>query len=125
MSRSVKEWRGRTDDAMPPPSVRARIFAAHNGICHISKRKIRPGEPWHLDHIKELWEGGENRESNMAPALVEPHKGKTAKGQRRKAKADRIKAKHLGIKKPKGSIPGSKASGWKRKMDGTVVRRER
>lgn len=39
-------------------------------------------------------------------------------------KADRSLKKAFGIAKTKGRpMPGSRASGWKRKMDGTMVRR--
>lgn len=122
--RSTKEWMGKTDDAMPPPSVRLRVFKRHDGRCHLSGRKIRPGDAWDLDHVKPLWDGGENRESNMAPALTKPHRQKSAADQRAKAEADRKQMKTLGIRKLKGRpIPGSKRSGWKKKMDGTAERR--
>ncbi len=42
----------------------------------------------------------------------------------RMAKADRVARAHFGIKVSKGPpMPGSKKSGWKRKMNGQVVRR--
>lgn len=99
--RSVPEWIGKTDDSMPPPRVRARIFLAHDGRCHITKRKIMTGEKWQPDHVIALINGGQNRESNLAPALVEPHKRKTAADVKQKAKSARVRAKHLGIKKPR------------------------
>lgn len=102
--RSIPEWIGKTPDSKVPDEVKARVFLRHKGICHVSKRKIRPGELWDTDHVKELWEGGENRESNLAPALVEPHKEKTAAGTARRSKADRIKLKHIGAwEKPRGN----------------------
>lgn len=121
MTRSVPEWIGKTPDSKPPAHVKARIFAAHDGICHISKRKIRSGEPWDLEHVLAICLGGQNRERNMAPALVEPHKEKTRKDVSMKTKADRIRAKHLGLHKP--------ASKWgnrrfKQKIGGTVVDRD-
>lgn len=97
MSRSVPEWIGKTDDSKVPPHVRARIFDSHGGICHISKRKIMAGEKWELEHVKALILGGEHRETNLAPALVAPHKAKTAAEMGVKAKTDRIRAKHLGV----------------------------
>lgn len=103
MSRSRPEWIGKDDDARPPPSVRARIFLAHGGKCYLSGRQIRPGDAWHLEHVKAIWEGGENRESNLKPALVAAHAEKTAEEAGRRAKADRIRLKHLGI------FPQSKA----------------
>lgn len=97
--RSVEPWVGKTDDAKVPPHVRARIFVAHGGVCHLSKRKIRPGEPWDLDHIKALWKGGTHSEDNLAPALRDKHREKSAAEQTEQAKADRTRAKHLGIRR--------------------------
>ena len=106
MSRSVPEWIGATPDAKIPPRVRLRVFERHGGICHLSKRKIQPGEIWQLDHIIALVNGGEHRESNLAPALDNPHKEKTAADVAEKAKIDRIRKKHLGIDtKPKYRWP--------------------
>ncbi len=122
--RSRPEWIGKTDNAMPPPSVRLRIFERHNGICHLSERKIRPGEKWECDHVIPIWKGGENRELNMAPALVEPHKEKSAADQRQQSKERTKRMKHLGIRKPKQIIPGSKASRYKKKLSGEVVLRD-
>jgi len=99
--RAVKEWAGASPDAMPPPRVRLRIFERENGICHISGRKIGAGDKWHLDHIVAICNGGLNVESNMAPALVEPHKIKTAQDVAQKSKDYRVRAKHNGIKKPR------------------------
>lgn len=124
MSRSLKEWIGKTDDAHVPPRVRVRVFQRHNGVCHVSGRNIRPGETWDLDHVVSLINGGEHREFNLAPALRAPHKEKTKVEMQEKSRVYHKKAKNLGISlKKKKPMPGSKASGWKRKMDGTVVRR--
>lgn len=99
MARSVPEWIGKTDDAKVPPRVRLRIFEREGGICHLSKRKIQPGEKWELDHIVALINGGEHRESNLAPALVQPHREKTRQDVAAKAKSARVRSKHLGIRK--------------------------
>lgn len=98
MSRSVPEWIGKTDDSRPPPHVVLRIFERHSGICHWSKRKIRPGDAWDVDHVIALINGGENRESNMAPILRgKPHKEKTAADVAEKSKVYRKRASHLGL----------------------------
>lgn len=121
--RSVPEWIGSSPDAKVPPHVRLRIFDAHGGVCHIAKRKIMGGELWDLDHIKALANGGEHRESNLAPALRDKHKAKTADDVAEKAAVDAKRKKHLGIK-PSSRMPGSRASGLKKRMDGRVERRE-
>jgi len=122
MTRSVKEWIGKTDDTQAPPRVRLRVFERHHGVCHISGRKILPSDLWDLEHVKALSLGGENRESNLAPAIREVHKTKTAQDVRLKAKLDRIKKRHLGIK-PKSKFACSRDSRFKKKLDGRVVQR--
>jgi 5-methylcytosine-specific restriction endonuclease McrA len=81
-----------------------------------------PGEKWELEHIVALANGGEHRESNMAPALVAPHKDKTRADRRLQAKLAKIRKRHIGIRKP-SRFPGSRDSRWKKRMDGTVVER--
>lgn len=98
--RSVPEWIGATPDTAAPTRVRLRVFEAHGGRCHITGRKIGVGESWELEHVKPLHLGGENRESNLAPALKDAHREKSAREVTAKAKADRIRAKHLGIYPP-------------------------
>jgi 5-methylcytosine-specific restriction endonuclease McrA len=118
MTREVPEWIGKTPDTPAPPRVRQRVFDRHNGICYLSGRKIMPGNKWQLEHPLALINGGENRESNLAPALVEPHKVKTAEDVKQKAKNDRVRKRHLGIKKPRT------IRAW-RKFNGEIVHAER
>jgi 5-methylcytosine-specific restriction endonuclease McrA len=99
--RSTDEWIGASPEAKIPPRVRARVFDRHHGICHISKRRIQAGESWECEHIVALCNGGEHRETNLAPALREPHKIKTKADVREKSKVARIRARHLGIRKPR------------------------
>lgn len=105
MSRAVEEWIGKSDDTPIPPRVRLRVFETHNGVCYLSGRKIRAGEAWECDHIIALVNGGENRESNLAPALKQAHREKTNADVALKAKIARVRAKHLGISKPKTRWP--------------------
>lgn len=124
MSRAVPEWIGKTPDTPIPARVLARVFERHGGLCHISGRKIIPGDKWEADHVLALANGGENRESNLAPALKEEHKKKTREDVAQKAKSARVRKKHLGLHKPKSVLPGSRGSKWKRKINGEVVRRD-
>ena len=98
--RTIPEWIGSSPDAKVPTRVRLRVFEAHQGRCYLSGRKINAGDAWELEHVKPLHLGGENRESNMAPALVQAHREKSARELTAKAKADRIRAKHLGVYPP-------------------------
>ncbi|KKC39553.1 restriction endonuclease [Devosia epidermidihirudinis] len=100
MARSVPEWIGKTDDAKVPPRVRLSIFEREGGKCWISGRKIRPGEPWDLDHKIALINGGEHRESNLFPALRDKHREKTREDVAEKAQVAAVRKKHLGIRKP-------------------------
>jgi len=104
VSRSVEEWIGKTPDTPVPPRVKLRIFERDKGRCHISGRLIRAGETWDAEHVIALCNGGENRESNLAPALAALHKGKTAKDVAEKSMVNRVRAKHLGIKSPRQKI---------------------
>lgn len=122
MPRTVEEWIGATPDAKPPPRVRARIFETHHGRCHRTGRKIMTGEAWDCDHIIALINGGENRESNMAPILAgKPHREKTAEDVAEKSKIARIRAKHLGVY-PKSKSP-LRSHKFRRKLNGEVVLR--
>jgi 5-methylcytosine-specific restriction endonuclease McrA len=96
MSRAVEPWVGKTDDAKVPPRVRIRVFEREGGRCWISGRKIMPGEKWELDHKVALINGGRHSEDNLAPALVAPHRQKTAEDVSIKSKTARMRAKHLG-----------------------------
>lgn len=105
MARAVKEWIGKSDDSQPPPRVLLRIFRRENGICHISGRPITPQDKWQGDHKIALINGGENRETNLYPALVDKHAEKTKRDLAEKAMIAAQAKKHLGITKPKGDIP--------------------
>jgi 5-methylcytosine-specific restriction enzyme A len=104
MTRSVPEWIGATSDAPIPPRVRLRVFERHGGICHISGRRIAAGEPWDVDHIVALVNGGEHRETNLAPALRDKHRAKTAEDVAEKSRTRRKAAMNLGIKSRRQKI---------------------
>lgn len=120
MPRATPEWIAKHDDQKVPPKVRQRVFDRHGGICHLTGRQIQPGEAWELEHVHALILGGEHRESNLAPALKEAHKRKTATEMKIKAKIARTRQKHIGVKE--------KGRGWnerfRKKMNGTVVDKE-
>jgi 5-methylcytosine-specific restriction protein A len=102
MSRSVPEWIGKTPDTPIPPRVRLRVLERHNHICHLSGRPIRPGDKWDCDHVQALINEGENRESNLAPALRDKHREKTNEDVAEKSVTARKKMAHYGIKKKTG-----------------------
>ena len=102
--RSVPEWVGKTPDTKVPDHVRLRIFRDHNGICHISGRRIGPADVWELEHVVPLSAGGEHREGNLAPALADKHKEKTRAEAKERARGDRAAKRFLGITGPKAKI---------------------
>lgn len=116
--RSTAEWIGKTDDAKVPAHVRLRVFNHYDGRCYLSERRIMVGDKWDLEHIVALCNGGEHREGNLAPALIGPHKIKTKQDVAAKAKNDRVRKRHLGIKKPRT------IRSWRR-FDGSIVHAER
>ncbi len=124
MPRKVTEWVGKTDNSMPPPSVRLRIFRTHKGICHLSGLKITPRDKWELDHIVPLWDGGENRETNLAPALFVKHKEKSAKDQTAQALRDRKQKKMFGITERSSWSNTYKGRPVKKRFDGSVIDKE-
>jgi hypothetical protein len=120
--RSVEEWIGKTDDEAPPPRVKLRVFERYEGRCYLTGRKIRPGEAWECDHVLAICNGGKNRESNLAPALSAAHRTKTTADVGLKAKTDRTRKKHIGLK-PKSRGLGKHPT-LKRTLDGRVVERQ-
>ena len=96
-ARTVEEWIGKTPDTKPPARVLVRIFEKHEGRDYITGQKIASGMKWQADHIVALVNGGENRESNLAPLLVTTHKAKTAQDMAIKAKIAAVKKRDLGL----------------------------
>lgn len=105
MARTVKtEWRGKTDNHMPPATVRQRILEREKRTCHICKGRIDPGMSWHADHVPPLKDGGENRESMIKPAHDKCHRRLTAQQAIERAPIERKKLKHTGAARPKQTL---------------------
>ncbi|WP_420003226.1 HNH endonuclease [Arenibacterium sp. LLYu02] len=124
-ARSVPEWIGNRPETVAPPRVKARIILAQEGVCGCGcgVRLGMAGELIEFDHTQALINGGENRESNLRALRKPCHRVKTSEDVAQKATEARKRNKHLGLHQPKGTIPGSKGTRWKRKVDGTVVPR--
>ena len=114
---------------MPRRSIstreRARLFQLHKGVCHICTGKIDgTREAWEIEHETPLSMGGDDDAANRLLAHVKCHKAKTRNDMGVLAKAKRNEARYTGARAtPKAIIPGSKASRFKRKMNGQVVLR--
>ena len=113
MARSVPEWKGKTDDSKAPNRVRQRCHDRAEGKCHICGLPLGQ-KKWQLDHQIALANGGENRESNLAPAHITCHSDKTRKDVKTKSKIARVKARHSGIQRSKQKIQGKPLGGGKK-----------
>jgi len=106
-------------------SFRLNLFLKRKGTCASCSQKIDAGKAWDIDHIIPLALGGTNEPKNLQILCKPCHQSKTSQSDiPRIAKTKRLKARHLGAKSPSTCpIPGSRRSPWKRKLDGSVVRR--
>ncbi len=105
---------------------RAKLFAEHCGVCVICKTQIdAPKQKWIDEHIIPLSRGGTNDWSNRGPAHEDCATEKTSVDKAGLAKDRRIYAKRIGAQGASKSrpMPGSRASNWKRKLDGSWERR--
>jgi 5-methylcytosine-specific restriction enzyme A len=123
--RQLPEWIGSSPDAAVPPRVRLRIFDRYQGRCQCGcNRSIRPGEAWDCEDTIAIINGGERRENNLKPWLAEHHPAKTKQDVAEKSRVYRKRVRHVGIKLRKGPpMPGTKASGLRKRMNGLVERR--
>ncbi len=103
------------------PMRRLRIWEAHKGVCILCKRKIDGvREKWIIEHDRALVLGGADEDSNCGPAHEDCRRKKDKTDIARGSKAKWQKAKHLGIRQSSNPMPGSKASRFRKRMDGTV-----
>ena len=105
MPRPTKEWVGKNDAVKPHREVYFRIFEKANGRCTACQIKvgIKRGD-WAADHIVRLKDGGPNRESNLQVLCTPCHLQKTGEENKLQAKANRVKARHIGVpKKPRST----------------------
>ena len=102
---------------------RAQIALRAGGMCEACGAKLKIGEG-DADHVLPVALGGESSIENGRWICRPCHRGKTADDVRRIRKADRQRDKHTGAFKSRSTIPGSRRSPWKRKMNGEIVRRE-
>lgn len=100
---------------------RLEIVLAQDGRCSMCGNKLVNGH-YEFDHIQALEHDGDNAADNWRAICVSPcHKLKTKADHQAAHKRDRIA---VGGRQRKGApLMGTKASGWRRRMDGTVERR--
>lgn len=124
MPRALPEWIGKTPDSPVPDRVKVRVLEKYEHRCHWSGREIREGDAWDVDHVKAIINGGENRESNLAPILRgKPHKEKSAQDVQMKSRAYQSKRRRFRLKRAKHPMPCGRNSKFKKKITGEVVLR--
>ena len=122
-ARDVPEWIGAKPDSAIPPRVKLRVWERQDGRCALTGKTIMPGDAWEVDHIVALINGGENREGNLQVVLATAHKVKTRADVADKAKVNRLRLAHLGMKpKPKRGLSHPTL---RRKMNGQVEQRNK
>ena len=105
--------------------MRADIFLSRGGTCHLCNMKVVPGEDWDVSHDIPLEAGGKDDATNWFVAHRKCHRVHTSTVDAPLiAKVKRIHQKHVGAKKSRSPMPLGRDSKFKRKMDGTIVRRE-
>ena len=105
--------------------MRADIFSRHNGVCHLCQLKVDAGQDWDVSHEIPLEMGGKDDETNWYVAPRKCQRVHTAQTDMpRIAKTKRMHQRHIGAKQSRNPLPGGKKSMWKKKIDGTVVRRD-
>jgi 5-methylcytosine-specific restriction protein A len=94
----------------------------HCGKCDFEIDPVR--QQWEADHIVAVAIGGSNEPDNLQPLCVHCHKEKTKTDVTSIAKGKRMAEKHYGIKRSKTPMPCGRRSPFKKKLDGSVVRRD-
>lgn len=104
--------------------VKQAAYERAEGHCESCTAPLSPGHV-HYDHVIPDALGGEPTLENCACICTPCHSRKTAKEDvPRISKMKRQRANHIGARTSRcPAIPGSKRSPWKRKMDGSIVRR--
>lgn len=98
---------------------RAEIVAAQHDCCAECGNPLVPGH-YEFDHIQALEHDGDNAPDNWRALCVPCHKLKTRADHQARAKRDRI---IVGGRQRKGApMPGTKASGIRKRMNGEVTR---
>ena len=108
--------------------TRAEAFLVAKGFCAKCQKKIAATEVWHADHINPDFFEGRNDLENCQVLCVPCHKDKTKTDRKDIAKSNRMQKIANGERGRKRKGPpmmGTKASGWKKPMNGKAHRRQR
>jgi len=98
------------------------IWEREKGLCMLCGCRLQTGH-FIYEHVRALELGGADEDDNIRLTCLPCAGNKTRDDHSRAAKAKRVKSKHLGLKKSKNPLPGSRGSKWRKKIDGSVVPR--
>lgn len=103
---------------------RLKLFIEENGICCVCGFKIDGVKEAWDEHIKPLWRDGTNERKNRGVAHRKCARQKTDGEASDRAKVRSVAEKHFGAHRAEFKpMPCGRASPWKKKMNGKVVRR--
>ncbi len=104
-------------------ATRLKAYLRAGGYCQWCSAKLGVGKH-EFHHDKECTFGGDSNLSNCIVLCISCHREVTGKQAAVVAKSNRQRNKDLGIKAKGGRpMPGTKASGLRKRMDGTVEKR--
>lgn len=104
--------------------IKVAAFERAQGRCECCNVFLRSGNIEYDHHIPCAL-GGEPTLENCECLCRNCHGAKTAQEDvPRIAKAKRVAAHHIGAKRPKATLAGSKNSKWKKPINGPAVRRD-
>lgn len=101
---NLKEWQGKTPEAMPGQTVLLRLYAKQNGICACGCGIVMNlnRDAVDCDHKVALIDGGLNVESNLQLMLQAHHRQKTSAEATARSEERRHKAKAFtALRQPK------------------------
>lgn len=115
-----------------PAKVKAEAWEQADGRCQGCGITCH-GDDFHYDHVQPVALGGENTTDNVQILCFQCHAVKTAQDIAAIAKADRMAARagQQARRKKRGTgqiksagFKTNRKSQWKRKLDGSIVKRE-
>jgi 5-methylcytosine-specific restriction endonuclease McrA len=98
------------------------IWEREKGKCMVCSVKLVTGK-FIFEHVRALELGGTDTDDNIRLTCKGCATEKTKQDHSNAARAKRKKSSVLGLKQSKTPMPFGKGSKFKKKMDGTVVRR--
>lgn len=99
------------------------IWEREKGKCMLCSVKLVTGK-FIFEHVRALELGGTDTDDNIRLTCKGCATEKTKQDHSTAARAKRKKTSVLGLKQSKTPMPFGKGSKFKKKMDGTVVRRD-